>query len=279
MKAGERRKRMRIEYEDDEIIVVYKEAGLPVQAGRTSRKDLVSELKNYLALSGSGGSGEGRDADRVQSRQGEPYLGIIHRLDQPVEGLLVFAKTPRAAAELSRQVSGKSDMRKVYQAVVTLPDEKARELAQKASRKVITLTDWIVREYGTNSSRIAEEGSRDAKKAELTFRILKMNEDRALAEIHLHTGRHHQIRVQMAHAGMPLAGDRKYGSSSVKDMDSDSAMESVKEMESGKVKEFVKEKEAGRGEDRLCLCACFLQFRHPVTGKKMKFELEPSFEL
>jgi 23S rRNA pseudouridine1911/1915/1917 synthase len=258
---------MRIEYEDDEIIVVYKEAGLPAQAGRTSRKDLVSELKNYLALSGSGGSGEGRDADRVQSRQGEPYLGIIHRLDQPVEGLLVFAKTPRAAAELSRQVSGKSDMRKVYQAVVTLPDEKARELAQKASRKVITLTDWIVREYGTNSSRIAEEGSRDAKKAELTFRILKMNEDRALAEIHLHTGRHHQIRVQMAHAGMPLAGDRKYGPVP------------QQSEESGLPVESGMEKEGNYQKDRLCLCACFLQFRHPSTGKKMKFDVEPSFSL
>ena len=105
---------MRIEYEDDEIIVVYKEAGLPVQAGRTSRKDLVSELKNYLALQASAASGDSQDAGRGQARRGEPYLGIIHRLDQPVEGLLVFAKTPRAAAELSRQVSGKTDMRKVY---------------------------------------------------------------------------------------------------------------------------------------------------------------------
>ena len=252
---------MRIEYEDDEIIVVYKEAGLPVQAGRTSRKDLVSELKNYLSLQASAASGDSQDAGRGQARRGEPYLGIIHRLDQPVEGLLVFAKTPRAAAELSRQVSGKTDMRKVYQAIVMLPDKKAKDQAQKAARKVITLTDWLVRDYGTNSSRISEEGNRDAKKAELTYRILKTDGDCALAEIHLHTGRHHQIRVQMAHAGMPLAGDRKYGP--VPQQSEESGME----------------KEGNYQKDRLCLCACFLQFRHPSTGKKMKFDVEPSFSL
>ena len=86
---------MRIEYEDKEIIVVYKEAGLPVQSGRTSAKDLVSMLKNHLA--------------QEEQTAREPYLGIVHRLDQPVEGVLVFAKTPKAAADLSRQAAAKSD--------------------------------------------------------------------------------------------------------------------------------------------------------------------------
>ena len=86
---------MRIEYEDDEIIVVYKEAGLPVQAGRTSRKDLVSELKNHLALQASAASGDSQDAGRGQARRGEPYLGIIHRLDQNLIWVSFTALTSR----------------------------------------------------------------------------------------------------------------------------------------------------------------------------------------
>ena len=96
---------MRIEYEDKDIIVVYKEAGLPVQSGRTSARDLVSMLKNHLAQEEqtSRKDSEIRDRNRASDRQpagkhAEPYLGIVHRLDQPVEGLLVFAKTPKAAA-------------------------------------------------------------------------------------------------------------------------------------------------------------------------------------
>ncbi len=228
--------RMRIEYEDKDILVVYKEAGVPVQTGRVFAADLVSELKNYLA-----------GKNPAETRGGEPYLGIIHRLDQPVEGLLVFAKNPHAAAQLSRQVSGKSEMRKVYHAVVLLPDQAARQQAERAQKKVITLVDWIGRDYAKNMAEIRSEGDPDAKRAELTYRILKMEENSALAEIHLHSGRHHQIRVQMAHAGMPLKGDRKYGDS---------------------------EQDAGQ----LMLCACCLQFRHPSDGRKMSFKISPSFE-
>ena len=99
---------MRIEYEDKDIIVVYKEAGLPVQSGRTSARDLVSMLKNHLAQEEQTSRKDSgvRDRDRASDRQpagkhAEPYLGIVHRLDQPVEGLLVFAKTPKAAASPS----------------------------------------------------------------------------------------------------------------------------------------------------------------------------------
>lgn len=258
---------MRIEYEDKEIIVVYKEAGLPVQSGRTSAKDLVSMLKNHLA--------------QEEQTAREPYLGIVHRLDQPVEGVLVFAKTPKAAADLSRQAAAKSDagnsagqgakgntagqgtgvkgqkdvpaMEKVYRAVVLLSAE-SYPLILEGRKREITLTDWILRDYSGNSSLVVEEGTRDAKRAQLTFRTLEVKDGRAMLEIRLHTGRHHQIRVQMAHAGMPLAGDRKYGGPD-------------------------KASGAEPGAGPLCLCAARLSFRHPQNRKRMTFTAEPSFSL
>ena len=258
---------MRIEYEDKEIIVVYKEAGLPVQSGRTSAKDLVSMLKNHLA--------------QEEQTAREPYLGIVHRLDQPVEGVLVFAKTPKAAADLSRQAAAKSDagnsagqgakgntagqgtgakgqkdvpaMEKIYRAVVLLSAE-SYPLVLEGRKREITLTDWILRDYSGNSSLVVEEGTRDAKRAQLTFRTLEVKDGRAMLEIRLHTGRHHQIRVQMAHAGMPLAGDRKYGGPD-------------------------KASGAEPGAGPLCLCAARLSFRHPQNRKRMTFTTEPSFSL
>jgi 23S rRNA pseudouridine1911/1915/1917 synthase len=226
---------MKIEFEDDDILVVYKEAGLPVQAGRTSRTDLVSMLKNYL---------HGK-----APLEAEPYLGIIHRLDQPVEGLLLFAKNRKAAAQLSRQVSAKSDMQKVYQAIVMLPDAAALAKAKNAQHRVVTLSDDLLRDYQTNMSSVVQPGTQDSKTAELTYRTLRIAQDgrTALMEIHLHTGRHHQIRVQMAHAGMPLMGDRKYGPADP-------------EYKGG-----------------LCLCAASVRFRHPSTGQKMQYSIVPSF--
>ena len=241
---------MRIEYEDNEIIVVYKEAGLPVQSGRTSGRDLVNLLKNHLAQKNQAAGQEQAGHNK------EPYLGIVHRLDQPVEGLLVFAKTPKAAAELSRQAAAKGSeqghgaqqaMEKIYRAVVLLSGDSF-PLALEGRKREITLTDWILRDYSNNTSLVVEEGARDAKQAKLAFRTLEVKDGRALVEIRLYTGRHHQIRVQMAHAGMPLAGDRKYGNAS--------------------------------GEDRkLCLCAARLCFRHPKNGRRMEFTAEPSFPI
>ena len=273
---------MRIEYEDKDIIVVYKEAGLPVQSGRTSARDLVSMLKNHLAQEEQTSRKDSgvRDRDRASDRQpagkhAEPYLGIVHRLDQPVEGLLVFAKTPKAAAALSRQAAAKGEdardesaagkaageesagdksakqgsrtqaMEKVYRAVVLISGD-AYPLALEGRKREVLLTDWILRDYSNNTAFVAEEGARDAKRAQLTFRTLEIKDGKAMVEIRLHTGRHHQSRVQMAHAGMPLAGDRKYG-------------------------------DPGTEEKRLCLCAAKLGFRHPGSGKWMEFRVEPGF--
>ena len=234
---------MKIQYEDREILVVYKEAGLAVQTARTSRKDLVSMLKNYLS---------------------QPYLGIVHRLDQPVEGLLVFAKTPQSAAKLSeqaagkdkkgeqavgkgkmdKQTAGKGGMEKIYQAAVCL-DPVSYPLAVEGMKKEVFLEDCLGRDRSTNMAYVAAPGEQGAKLARLSFHTIWIRDSRALLEIRLYTGRHHQIRVQMAHASMPLAGDRKYGK--------------------------------GEEELPLCLCAARLAFLHPVTGRKMEFCVTPSW--
>ena len=206
--------------EDKDILVVYKPAGIAVQNARTSQMDLEHMLLNYLA-------------EQTQGSREIPYLGIIHRLDQPVEGILVFTRTPAAAAELNRQMqSGKMDKR--YLAVTEGVPGQTQGI----------LVDYLKKEGRTNLSRVADPEEREAKRAELSYHVLNSEDGEALVEIHLKTGRHHQIRVQMAHAGTPLAGDRKYG--------------------------------AGNTDAQLCLCAYKLQFQHPRTHKKMEFSVRPS---
>ena len=237
---------MEIIYEDEQILVCRKEAGLPVQSGRVQTMDLVSMLKNHL---------------REKQRDGmEPYLGIVHRLDQPVEGLLVFAKTKKAAASLSAQVQdGRMEKSYLAAAVISgrnLPDEGVLE-------------NWLVRDTKTNRSRIVEKKEAGAKSARLEYRILQRRRltegagETALVQIHLFTGRHHQIRVQMAGAGMPLVGDRKYG------------QPELQEYGRAEGKAGVTEK---KEKISLALCAWSLSFLHPSTGRQMEFQCEPEGE-
>ena len=223
-------------YEDPQIIVCHKPAGIPVQSSRIGVPDMVSLLKNHLAASQrSSASSRNPAASRSSSASrnpssGAPYLGVIHRLDQPVEGLIVFAKTPAAAKELSRQLTS-SGFGKYYFAIVEGKPEKDSD----------TLEDYLVKDGRTNSSRVCAKGTAGAKLARLSYRVLDSRNGRSLLEIHLDTGRHHQIRVQMAHLGCSLIGDRKYG-----------------------------QKES---TEPLRLCACKLEFRHPKDGREMCFEL------
>lgn len=229
---------MKILYEDSHMIVCYKEAGLPVQSARIGTRDLENILKNYLS----------------EKTGKAPYLAVVHRLDQPVEGVLVFAKTQKAAASLSAQVND-GRMKKIYHAVVSLEENTDMILEQDWT----TLCNYMLKDGKTNTSRIVSANTKGAKKAELEYRILKTTEIMkeedekktmgALAEIHLHTGRHHQIRVQMAGAEMPLFGDRKYGKETL--------------CEYGK---------------SLALCAVSLELVHPGNGKKMQFTCEPQGE-
>lgn len=241
--------KLNIIYEDEHLLVLYKPAGVPVQSARVGTKDCESLVKNYLYEKNPG--------------KGAPYLGIIHRLDQPVEGLVLFALTPAAAAALSRQ-SAERKMEKAYLAVRRIVDNSGVENRNcqnpcgkplgNVEKKVENWTecvDWLCKNGRENRSEIVPASHPGAKKAVLRYRVLERKEGLELVEIRLETGRHHQIRVQMAGRGMPLAGDRKYGSA-----------------------------EAGGHVENVdnsfpALCAYRLKFRHPVGGKRMEFEIKP----
>lgn len=201
------------------MIVCCKPPGFPVQTRKPGCMDMESALRNYLT-----GKGEGT------------YLAVIHRLDQPVQGILVFAKNKESAADLSRQIQ-QGKMEKKYLAYIQgKPEEKKGRLVNEMEK-----------DAKTNTSRVVEKKTSSSKRAELDYHVLKEAEEGSLVEIHLHTGRHHQIRVQMAYAGMPLFGDTKYNP--------------------GK-----KEKKQWQ---QIALCAYKLSFFHPATKKKMEFQVKP----
>lgn len=209
-------------YEDKDLIICHKPSGVPAQTSRLSTPDMVSLLKNYLAEKSSSGP--------------EPYLGIIHRLDQPVEGLLLFAKNPYAAKVLSQEISD-GTMEKSYLAVTETPPVPPEG----------SLTDYLVKDSRTNMSVIAAPDTPGAKRATLSYRTLNAGADGALVEILLETGRHHQIRVQLSHAGFPLKGDTKY------------------HPVEGKPTAHVP----------IALCAYKLKLIHPANEKPMTFTVKP----
>lgn len=243
--------RTRIIYEDKDLLVCFKPSGLAVQSGRASEPDMVSELKNYLAKEGRQvvTSCRAQSSVRCGLPQDKPpvYLGVIHRLDQPVSGILVFAKNQRAAADLSRQVTDHR-MKKTYRAVVLLKEDAGRNLPSGR------LSDYLVKEPG-GGARIAEPQEKAAKLAQLSYRCVEKKEQCALMEIDLETGRHHQIRVQMANAGMPLLGDTRYGTEESREVSQRMGIRTVQ------------------------LQAVRLCFKHPATGKKVCYELEEKLEI
>ena len=217
---------LKIIFEDEHVLVVKKDAGIPVQAGRMRIMDLQGLIKNELY--------------RRNPKAGEPYLGLIHRLDQPVEGVMVFAKTPFAAGSLSEQVTD-GRMKKHYLALLC---GKPEEMTGK-------LVDYLLKDGRNNTSAVVPKGTKDAKRAELNYRVLKAGEETALVEVELITGRHHQIRMQMANAGWPLYGDTKYNPAFQE------------------TAEYV----------QTALCAYKLSFVHPKTKKVMEFCIEPDNSL
>lgn len=234
-------------YEDKDILIIQKPAGLATQTAKIGQQDVVSELKNYLTLGGTERSilpvGQ-KPHGNIKSPKKDIYLGIIHRLDQPVEGLLVFAKNKAAAGALTKQLAG-GTLHKQYYAVI----------CGKPSYKEGQLVDYLVKEE--NLAKVVtgqQKEYTDAKKAVLQYRILQeisTPEPLALADIHIDTGRFHQIRAQMAHAGMALVGDAKYADEKVS--------------------------EVGRrlGIRNVALCAYSLELKHPTTGKPLTFRIKP----
>lgn len=236
-----------IVYEDEAVLVIRKPAGLATESAGIGRKDVVSELKNYVAKKNPGKM---------------PYLGIVHRLDQPVEGLLVFAKTKKAAENLTAQL-GKGTLKKEYLAVVCgkVPENTGRlvdYLAKEKGMAVVknaadakTEKDVDAQAGKAAGPQAGKAAGPQAKKAVLTYTKKAETEKFTLLAVQIETGRFHQIRAQLSHAGFPILGDEKYGS------------EESKELSREKKIRFT------------ALCAASLSFRHPVTGKFMAFTQAP----
>lgn len=278
MSVGKNGMELMILYEDRDIIVCHKRAGTAVQNASLVVKDMVSMLNNYLAEEGNkaGCCGENGKREKDGGRMKNQGVYVVHRLDQPVEGVIVFAKTQKAASSLSKQIS-QGDMKKIYRAVCcmqesgaqslnsgnTNADAKGKAIQEKYERgKEYRLEDYLLKDGKTNTSLVVQKNVPNAKRAGLSFKVLDIFEKEKkrylAAEINLETGRHHQIRVQMAHAGLPLYGDRKYN---------------------GRWKEYLTEARPERESTQLALCAVSLTFRHPATGKSMTFETEPEMKI
>lgn len=236
-----------IVYEDEAVLVIRKPAGLATESAGIGQKDVVSELKNYVAKKNPGEM---------------PYLGIVHRLDQPVEGLLVFVKTKKAAENLTAQL-GKGMLKKEYLAVVCgkVPENTGRlvdYLAKEKGMAVVknaadakTEKDVDAQTEKDVDAQAGKAAGPQAKKAVLTYTKKAETEKFTLLAVQIETGRFHQIRAQLSHAGFPILGDEKYGS------------EESKELSREKKIRFT------------ALCAASLSFRHPVTGKFMAFTQTP----
>ena len=260
-------------YEDDDIIVCHKPAGIATQTAKIGQRDMVSEITNYLAAhntadyfntSRANACIGGSDSGTV--RCSNIYVGIVHRLDQPVEGILVFGRNQKAANELSRQIA-ENRMEKYYYAVVSGRELSVKPEQENARREM--LTDYLLKESKSNTSRIVPQETKGAKKAVLEYEVLDKrllgsenfsgklfgggdSQSIALVRIKLVTGRHHQIRVQMSHAGMSLLGDYKYADGQTK-----------------KLSDALQQKQAA-------LCAYRLVFMHPASGKRMSFQRSPA---
>jgi len=191
---------MNILYEDKEIIVVVKEPGVPVQSDKTKDKDMVNMLRNYVVDSKHG----------CERQKGIPFIGLVHRLDRPVGGVMVFAKTSDALKKLNKQIT-EGKVSKRYLAVVEAPNDENIVYENINEKQWMELEDYLLKDGRTNVSKVVKNDVKGAKKATLYYRILDIKENKImLLDIKLITGRHHQIRVQMANNKMPLVGDTKY---------------------------------------------------------------------
>lgn len=177
---------MEVLYEDNHIIIVYKEAGEIVQGDKTGDEPLSEIVKRWIK-------------DKYQ-KPGNVFLGIVHRLDRPVSGLVVFAKTSKALTRLNNMFRN-GEVHKIYWAIVTRPPFE----------KEATLTDWLVRNERQNKSYAYNHQVPTSKKSILHYKVINQSERYTLLEINLMTGRHHQIRCQLSNMDCPIKGDLKYG--------------------------------------------------------------------
>lgn len=202
-------------YEDNHLLVVEKPINVPVCEDESRDKDLLSLLKDYVKVK--------------YNKPGEVYLGLVHRLDRPVGGVMVFARTSKAAARLSKQVMER-ELDKIYLAVVCGKVDEKREFF-----------DYLVKDKKKNMSFVTDKSN--GKEARLRYKRLAYKDGFSLVEVHLETGRSHQIRVQFSSRGFPLVGDARYN----KNHD---------------------------GKTNIALFARRLSFKHPVSKETLTFELE-----
>ena len=215
--------KLNVIYEDNHIIVVEKPVNIPSQGDKTGDVDMLTIIKEYLK--------------EKYNKPGNVYLGLIHRLDRPVGGVMVFAKTSKSAARLSEQVRDKV-FKKKYLVIVN----------GKFDKETGVLSDYLLKNERKNMSRVVPEGTKNSKYAELDYEVLKYDEELNLSvlKINLHTGRHHQIRVQLSSRNHSIYGDQKYG---------------------------------GRGHGKqICLWAYELTINHPITKEEMTFKSIPNME-
>lgn len=218
---------LKILYEDNHIIVVVKEPGIPTQEDKTGDKDMLTIVKEYIKVK--------------YNKPGNVYLGLVHRLDRMVGGVMVFAKTSKAASRISEYIRQKN-VKKRYLAVVngTLP----------VTDKKVELRNYLVKNERLNMSRVVDSTTKGSKEAILEYKVLKNftfnGKDYSLVDVDLHTGRHHQIRLQFAHIGHPLYGDIKYG------------------------------QKVNKVGQNLALFSYYLSFFHPTKDEYLEFEFKPT---
>ena len=214
---------LEILYEDNHIIVVVKPHNVPSQEDASGDEDMLTKVKKYIK--------------EKYDKPGEAYVGLVHRLDRPTGGIMVFAKTSKAAARLSEQIRN-NKMKKTYYAV-TMAIPQIRQS---------NLVNYLKKNEKENIVKIVPQSENNAKKAELSYKVLQTDEENALVEVKLITGRGHQIRVQMAGINCPLYGDNKYG------------------------------KEKVKMSSNLGLWAGRLEFLHPITKQVLTFVCSPDKE-
>lgn len=176
----------RILYEDNHLLIVNKLPGEIVQGDKTGDVCLLDDVKAYIK--------------EVKNKPGEVFAGLVHRIDRPVSGAVIFARTSKALSRMTVMVKERK-FRKTYLAVVK----------ERPPKDADELNDYIVKNEAQNKSYIVKEGTAGARLATLRYRLMGRSENFYLLEIELITGRHHQIRCQLAHIGCPIKGDLKYG--------------------------------------------------------------------
>lgn len=181
--------KIKIIYEDNHLLVVEKPVNIPSQQDRSGDKDILTLMKEYIK--------------ERYNKPGNVYLGLVHRLDRPVGGVMVFAKTSKAASRLSEQIRTRQFGKKYLAVIHGIPPDKSKK----------NLVHYLIKDRRRNIVKAVDSSIKGAQKAILDYRVIGQSSGMALVEIDLHTGRPHQIRVQFAEIGHPLYGDQRYGQS------------------------------------------------------------------